>query len=83
MAFVRYAVVKVCIVAMMFAASILALAQAPSQTDINIDPATRAELIESVIKQLHDQYIFPETAKQIEKANDKLRNAIRLSKLSS
>ena len=38
------------------------------QTDINVDNAIRAEVIESVIKQLNEQYIFPETAKEIEKA---------------
>jgi C-terminal processing protease CtpA/Prc len=38
------------------------------QPDITIDSAVRTEVIESVIKQLNEQYIFPETAKEIEKA---------------
>jgi C-terminal processing protease CtpA/Prc len=38
------------------------------QPDINIDNAIRAEVIESVIQQLNEQYIFPATAKEIERA---------------
>jgi retinol-binding protein 3 len=58
-----------CFAVLVWAASISALAQTRKpQPDINIDAAIRAEVIESVIKQLNEQYIFPETAKEIEKA---------------
>lgn len=43
----------------------------PAQTgpaDIAIDPAARTLVIETVVEQLGEQYIFPETAKEIEKA---------------
>lgn len=58
-----------CFAVLSLATSISALAQTRKpQPDINIDAAIRAEVIESVIKQLNEQYIFPETAKEIEKA---------------
>jgi hypothetical protein len=58
-----------CFAVLFLAASISALAQTGKlQPDINIDAAIRAEVIESVIKQLNEQYVFPETAKEIEKA---------------
>lgn len=44
------------------------------QPDIKIDNAIRAEVIETIIKQLNEQYVFPETAKEIEKA---LRERVR------
>src|SRR5262245_49119226 len=47
--------------------SVSAQARKP-QPDITIDSAVRTEVIESVIKQLNEQYVFPETAKEIEKA---------------
>lgn len=38
------------------------------QVDLPISAATRAEVIESVLKRLNDSYIFPEVAAQMEKA---------------
>lgn len=58
-----------CFTVLFLVASISVLAQTKKpQPDINIDAVIRAEVIESVIKQLNEQYIFPETAKEIEKA---------------
>jgi C-terminal processing protease CtpA/Prc len=46
-----------------------------SQPDLTIDAATRAEIIEGVIKRLNDFYVFPEIAKQMETAiRGRLRN---------
>lgn len=38
------------------------------QPDLTINTATRAEVIEGVIKKLNDLYVFPEVAKQMETA---------------
>jgi C-terminal processing protease CtpA/Prc len=58
-----------CFAILFLAASFSVLAQTKKpQPDININAAIRAEVIESVIKQLNEQYIFPEIAKEIEKA---------------
>src|SRR5688500_9009940 len=40
--------------------------QAPAGADITIDAATRTAVIDSLIKQLNDAYVFPETAKKME-----------------
>jgi hypothetical protein len=46
------------------------LAQGPQgpQPDMTIDAATRASVINSIIKNLNDAYVFPETAKKMEQA---------------
>lgn len=46
---------------------ITALSQTPSKPDMTIDAAVRAEVIESLLKQLNERYVFPDTAKAIEK----------------
>jgi hypothetical protein len=53
-----------------------ALAQSRvNQPDLTIDAATRAEIIEGVIKRLNDFYVFPEIAKQMETAiRQRMRN---------
>jgi C-terminal processing protease CtpA/Prc len=43
-----------------------ASAQGPQQPDMTIDAATRSAVIETLIKELNDGYIFPETAKRME-----------------
>ena len=43
-----------------------ATAQGPQQPDMNIDAATRSAIIETLIKELNDGYIFPDTAKKME-----------------
>jgi C-terminal processing protease CtpA/Prc len=40
--------------------------QSPGQPDKTIDAATRTEEINGLIKELNDQYVFPETAKKME-----------------
>jgi retinol-binding protein 3 len=54
--------------AILFLASPVAAPAQAKKPDMNIDASIRAEVIESVIKQLNEQYIFPEIAKAIEKA---------------
>ncbi len=50
-------------------ASQIAFAQAPvEQPDLTIDVKVREEVIEGVIKNLNQSYIFPETAKKMETA---------------
>ncbi|MEW6733315.1 MAG: S41 family peptidase [Acidobacteriota bacterium] len=39
----------------------------PNQPDLPIDAAVRTEVIEALIKELNEKYIFPEVAKQLEK----------------
>jgi C-terminal processing protease CtpA/Prc len=62
------ALVKVCSAVLSLAISITAFAQGPAKPDIQIDAAVRYEVVEALIRQLNDQYIFPETAREIEKA---------------
>src|SRR5438552_67026 len=48
----------------------ICLAQGPipaNQPDITIDAATRTQVIEALVKELNEKYIFPEVAKQVEK----------------
>lgn len=49
-------------------ASALAQMRAPEQPDMNIDAATRAQIVDGVLKRLNDSYVFPETAKKMETA---------------
>ncbi len=62
---------KACTLAIAFA---LALARAsiaqpqPQQPDGTIDAATRTEVIETALRKLHESYVFPEKAKDMEKA---------------
>src|SRR5438105_2308509 len=49
----------------------ICLAQGPipaNQPDITIDAATRTQVIEALVKELNEKYIFPEVAKQVEKS---------------
>lgn len=41
-------------------------AQGMKQPDMAIDSATRTQVIDSILKELNDRYVFPEVAKQIE-----------------
>src|SRR5215203_4612910 len=68
MKLLQAALLKVYFVVLFLTASTFAFTQSPDKVDIAIDAAVRAEVIESVIKQLNEHYIFPETAKAIEKA---------------
>src|SRR6476619_1503936 len=44
-----------------------AAAQVPSSgLDLNVDAATRSAVVDSLLKQLDDEYVFPETAKKME-----------------
>ena len=44
-----------------------AAAQVPSSgPDLTVDAATRSAVIDSLLKQLNDEYIFPDTAKKME-----------------
>lgn len=40
----------------------------PEQPDMTIDAAVRAQVIEGVLKNLEDAYVYPETAKRMEEA---------------
>lgn len=53
-------------VAALVLAAPVALAQMPEQPDLTIDAATRATVIDGVLKRLNDSYVFPETAKKME-----------------
>ena len=54
-----------------FAASVAAQENAPP--DSTIDASTRKQVIETVLKRLNDSYVFPETAKAMDKAiNERL-----------
>jgi C-terminal processing protease CtpA/Prc len=50
------------LVAALFILRFVASAQQPQQPDMNIDAATRSAVIESLIKELNDGYVFPDTA---------------------
>jgi len=89
MTLVQDALLKVYFVVLFLTVSTTAFAQATDKVDIAIDAAMRAEVIESVIKQLNEHYIFPETAKQIEQAirdrlkkkeYDRIASAVELAK---
>src|SRR4028119_503032 len=40
----------------------------PEQPDMTIDAATRTQVIEGVLKNLNEAYLYPETAKRMEQA---------------
>ena len=40
--------------------------QGARQPDMVIDAATRTQVIEAILKELNDRYVFPEVAKQME-----------------
>ena len=40
--------------------------QAARQPDMTIDAATKTQVIDAILKELNDRYVFPEVAKQIE-----------------
>ncbi|HEU4434928.1 MAG TPA: S41 family peptidase [Pyrinomonadaceae bacterium] len=40
----------------------------PEQPDLTIDAATRAKVIDTILKRLNDSYVFPETAKKMEQS---------------
>ena len=40
--------------------------QAPDQRDLTIDAATRTAVIESLLKQLNENYVFPDTARKMQ-----------------
>lgn len=46
----------------------VAQGQQPEQQDLTIDAATRAQVIDGVLKRLNDSYVFPETAKKMEQS---------------
>jgi len=47
--------------------NVIIVAQQPNtQPDMTIDGATRAQVIESLSKDLNDSYVFPEIAKKME-----------------
>ncbi len=59
----------VCIAALMMMQSPASMAQsAPVASQAPIDPASRAQLIDTLIRELNANYVFPETAKKIEVA---------------
>ncbi len=46
---------------------VIVVAQQPNTPpDMTIDAATRAQVIESLVKDLNEAYVFPETAKKME-----------------
>ena len=40
----------------------------PEQPDTTIDAASRKEVVENLLKQLNDSYVFPDTAAKMEQA---------------
>lgn len=57
------------IMALMFAApSLVATQNGREQPDRTIDAATRAQVIETILKRLNDAYVFPEVAGNMEKS---------------
>lgn len=62
-AVIRWALL--CLLLLMGATS--ALAQ-PEQPDLTIDAATRAQVIDAILKRLNDSYVFPEVAKKMEQS---------------
>ncbi len=46
--------------------SLAASAQPPAQPDMPVDAATRSAVIDTLLKQLNDAYVFPEVAKKME-----------------
>jgi len=47
--------------------AIVSFAQ-PEQPDLNIDAATRTQVIDGILKRLNDSYVFPEVAKKMEQS---------------
>src|SRR4051794_38490288 len=64
----RVCLVTCCYVILSLATLIAAFGQESSKPDTTIDAAVRSEVIEGVIKQLNEQYVFPDTAREIDKA---------------
>ena len=58
--------VIVVLVAALFILRFVASAQQPQQQDMSIDAPTRSAVIENLIKELNDGYVFPDVAKKIE-----------------
>ena len=53
----------------LFALSSIAIACAqPEQPDLTIDPATRTQVIDGILKRLNNSYVFPEVAKKMEQS---------------
>ena len=51
----------------MLANAIVSRAQQPAdRPDLPIDAATRSQVIDELLKQLNDQYVFPDVAKKME-----------------
>jgi C-terminal processing protease CtpA/Prc len=66
MKFIRYFTMPV-IALMLASASVFPQGPSPAGAqDLTVDAATRAAVIESLITQLNDAYVFPETAKKME-----------------
>jgi len=42
-----------------------AIAQGPKQPDLTVDAATRTKVIDNLLKELDESYVFPETAKKM------------------
>ena len=40
----------------------------PEQPDLTIDAATRAQVVDTILKRLNDSYVFPEVAKKMEQS---------------
>ena len=40
----------------------------PEQPDLNIDAATRTQVIDAILKRLNDSYVFPDVAKKMEQS---------------
>jgi C-terminal processing protease CtpA/Prc len=53
-------------IAIAFLVMALTFAQQPAQPDVPIDRSTRSAVIDELLKQLNEAYVFPETAKKME-----------------
>ncbi|HKE04936.1 MAG TPA: S41 family peptidase, partial [Blastocatellia bacterium] len=62
-------IIPLTVLALTLARAHATTAQQPrEQPDMTIDAATRAEVIDGVLKKLNDAYVFPEVAKKMEQA---------------
>lgn len=60
-------IVSTLVLCLMFVCSaVIASAQAPPPPDRPLDAATRTAVIDALVKELNDSYVFPETAKKME-----------------
>ena len=63
-----YSIVPAMVLALLSQSGVMAQGPPPDQPDLTIDATVRSSVIEAALKNLNDNYVFPETAKKMEQA---------------